>query len=120
MSHLELKTFQFSFCPAGWLNTTRLAYTELAVSQRRIKWLYFVTNLIICAKVRGKIFQGNCSKVYIHHNVEVIGELLTEFAQGHVRDHLNDGTPQAGLLSSAVDALKRQTGNRAGTSAMQT
>lgn len=28
-----------------------------------------------------------------------------------MRDHLNDGTPQAGLLSSAVDALKRQTGN---------
>lgn len=37
-----------------------------------------------------------------------------------MRDHLNDGTPQAGLLSSVVDALKRQTGNRAGTSAMQT
>lgn len=37
-----------------------------------------------------------------------------------MRDHLYDGTPQAGLLSSAVDVLKRQTGNRAGTSAMRT
>lgn len=28
--------------------------------------------------------------------------ILTEFAQCHVRDHLEDGTPQAGLLPSTV------------------
>ena len=29
--------------------------------------------------------------------------ILTEFTQLHVRDHLEDGTPQSGLLPSAAD-----------------
>lgn len=36
-------------------------------------------------------------------NVIAVYLILTEFAQCHVRDHLEDGTPESGLVPSAVD-----------------
>lgn len=34
----------------------------------------------------------------------VVNLILTEFAQCHLRDHLEDGSPQPGLLTPAADA----------------
>lgn len=42
----------------------------------------------------------------------VVYFVLTELAQGHVRDHLEQRTPQAGRLPSAVDTdAPRRKGN---------
>lgn len=63
-------------------------------------------NVLVCHRL-DSIYEAENQKNF-RKNAKVLDLLLTQFAQGHVRDHFTDGTPRAGLLSLAVDTLKRQ------------